>query len=511
MMELFKGRQQARITELVDVQVKAQIAEMIGRTSHLAVNRAALTPRNTTIDYTKVDYVFWDKFRRGKQAGYELGAWFAQPAAQIIQNWVLGDGPTFSIKSDTPRDPDNPHPAETALVEFMRDNGQLVADWYYDGLTLGDGYLVVNPDATLTPVQPSQIDLYPDPVLWRQINEVVINTDTGQAKIKDIYRPDQRIIEIVVNEVRNSQNVVTQQRTQQTAEFSNLIGRIPVIHFANEVQANELFGHPMFAHLLRLSAEYDDVETKSINGVKTMGNPVPVISGATDPETIRNQNATGTETWYNEDGALEERPAIEFQLLTMLILGEGAQFDFKSPGPFTQDTERMLGILFLQMLQHLQIPEWVWGGAVNSSMASVQAQTPAFHAHIKGRRKKFEATLLELANVWLAMKALTDPSLALGEGETLVVEWPELTAQDEKFEHQKAVDAYDRGVLTDETFLASTELVEDAQKEVGAAKEQAKERQDEFNQRLEQEANDQMAADRAQFGQDNEDDMEAAA
>lgn len=508
----FKGRREARINEMVDAQVKVQLAEMIGRTSHLAVNRAITQPRNTTIDYTKVDYYFWDRFRRGKERGYELGAWFAQPAAEIIQYWVLGGGPKICVKSDTPRDPKNPHPAETALADFMRENGDLISSWYYDGLTLGDGYLVVNPDATLTPVQPSQIDLYPDPVLWRQINEVVINTDTGQAKIKDTYRPDGRTIEIDYSEVRNSQKVVIQERKKETAEFSNLIERIPVVHFANEAEANELYGHPMYAALLTLAAEYHDVEMKSINGVKTMGNPVPVISGATDPESIRSQNATGTETWYNEDGVLEERPAIEFQLLTMLILGEGAQFDFKSPGAFTQDTERMLGILFLQMLQHLKIPEWVWGGAVNSSMASVQAQTPAFHAHIKGRRQKLEKALLELVTIWLAMKSLTDPSLTLAEGETLVVEWPELDAKDEALRWQKLTNMRELGDITSETYVAKSDEIEDAEEEVKKAKEQAKSEQDEFNERLDQEAANQMATDRAQFGQDNQDDdMEAAA
>lgn len=494
------NRRQRRAAAMRETIEKQVVSEMIGRGGLALLNRATWNTANVSVDYTRADYRFWDRLRNGMEDGYRIGGLHARPMAEIIAAYVLGTGPKGVVKSDTPRDPDNPHPIEAALADFWTDNSKLITDWYFDGLTLGDGFLVVNPDTSLTPVQPSQVDLINDAIEWRQINQLDIKTNTGKATLTDSYTPQQRTITIqasITPVLGGTLPALSPVSTEQTQTFPNLIGRIPVAHFAHRRGANELTGRPYYAGLLTLFAEYDDVIRKSLNGVKIMGNPIPVIEEAEDTAAVITQNATGTTTYTGEDGTEYERPTIELTQDDHIMVLAKAKFNFKSPGQFTQDTARMLELLFLQMLQHAKIPEWVWGGAVNSSMASVSAQTPAFHAHIESCRQQFAPFLLELFELWLAMKALTEPGLILAEDESLVIEWPELTTRDEKFSHQKALDAYDRGLLTDATTLDLMELVPDATAEVEAASEQKAQRQDEFDQRLE----DEMALERQRQGQ----------
>lgn len=491
-MNPLTNRRKQRVAEMRETIKQELVAEMIGRGGLATFNRATWNTTNVSVDYTRADYRFWDRLRNGMEEGYRIGGLHARPMAEIIAGYVLGTGPKMVIESETPRDPDTPHPIEAAWEEFWTAHSKLVYDWYYDGLTLGDGFLAVNPDTSLTPVNPSQVDLINDAIEWRQINQLDIKTNTGKATITDSYTPTQRTITIQ-NSVTPVLGGPSPTNTPQVTTFPNLIGRIPVAHFAHRRGANELTGRPYYAGLLTLFAEYDDVILKSLSGVKIMGNPIPVIEEATDSQAVIDQNATGTVTYKGEDGTEYERKAIELTQDNTIMVLSGAKFNFKSPGQFTQDTARMLELLFLQMLQHAKIPEWVWGGAVNSSMASVSAQTPAFHAHIESCREQFAPFLLELFELWLAMKALIEPDLALGDGESLMIEWPELTTRDEKFSHQKALDAYDRGLLTDQTTLELMELVPDAAAEVEAASEQKAQRQDEFDQRL----NDEMALERA--------------
>lgn len=441
------------------------------------------------VDYTKVDYYFYDRLRRGKQVGYQLGGLFVQPIAEIITAWVLGSGLEIEVKSDTPRAEDDKHPVEMAVNDMLKKERATLFQWIYDSLTLGDSYLVVNPDASLTPVMPSQVKLTTDAIEWRKVIETEIMTTTDKATITDRYSPTERTITINRSVPVSPYGLPPSpvNPSAETTTYTNLIGLNPVIHLPNDREANELTGHPIIEALLKLMAEYDDVVQKSLNGVKVMGNPMPTIEGSEDADGDLARLSTSDETFRDADGTEQTRPIVDFTQLSMVVVGKGGSFKFASPGQFTQDAGRMLEYLFLLMLQHTKIPEWVWGGAVASSKASVDAQTPAFYSMIEGRRAKLENTLLELITTWVAMQALTDPSLTLADDETVCLEWPELTSEDEKFNFEKANAAHDKGLITDVTFVKLADLVENAEMEVEQAKQQGQAGQDQFNQRLQTE------------------------
>jgi hypothetical protein len=466
---------------------KQPVGELIGRTSYVT-RTDALYPSQGSVDWTVPDYKFWDRLRRGKQDNYRIGGLFASPIGRIMSAWVLGDNLKII-------DGDN-ETVNAALADFVKDNKTKLSSWNYDGYTLGDGYTVVNPDGTLTHISPDQVYIETNPLDYREVVSYTITTviNTPINFVRDLMNPnfgqmmvDGRSDVTITDRYYADKRIVTVKRgyDEETQEYANPTGLFPVIHFPNQRDANAVQGHPIVEKLLYLFSRYDNVINKALDAVELMGNPIPVAEGLEDPLQSQKANETSTETVHLADGTTESRSVIDFDRLTMLWLGKGANFKFAAPGSFTGDSGRMLEFLFLIMLQVTLIPEHVWGGAISSSKASVDAQLPSFAKAVGYWRQCFEPFLLQLAQTWLAWRALVDPSLTVKN--ELSIEWDDIIPMDEKLTILKVRQAVLDGLLTDETELRILDLVDNPADEVENASMQAQEKQAAFNDRVDKE------------------------
>jgi hypothetical protein len=454
-----------------------QISELIGRVFYQVRYQP---PQRITVDYTEPDYEFWDKLRYGKQYGYEIGGLFARPITEIIAAWVMGDGFT----ADTENDDTN-----QAIEDFLAKYLQLLIEVYQDSLALGNSYLVINADGTLTLVPAAMVDIETNPLNFRELTKVTIKTldQENGVTIEDEYTATQRTIRVRQSSSRDrTRNQVSREQT-----FPNTIGRIPVIHFANDRTANEALGRPYFEPLLTLFAEYDDVIRKGLDGVKIMGNPIPVVSGVQDAGSVQADFNQYSQTHDDHRGVSQNNDVAE--LSPTEIFFTSGSFDFKAPGNFTPNTTDMLKKLFQVMLQHSQIPEWAWGGAISSSMASVQAQMPAFVKFINGRRRKIEQNLKEVLEIYLAVIAQFTPGIVLPDN--LKLEWSELVPDDKDIQLKWVQFLRADGSMTRETALRLSDTVENVSDEVANA--QAEHEADEAKAQANIEAElDRMMADR---------------
>lgn len=465
--------------------------EIIGRYTAGEVDlwtvRTVVAPK--TIDETKPDYEFWDKFRRGKALGYKIGALFAKPITDILSSWEMGQGFVAKLEQDkeTGESTEAPDYTNAELADFLNKNHALMVDVEKDKLALGDQYVIVNPDATLSVAPPNTVAVSRDPLDYRRITAYTITTKANGYTIEDQYRADGRIVTIS----KGSEKMV--QR------FENLIGEIPVIHFANEKSSNECYGHPVYEALLPLFEEYDDVTYKMIDGVKLMGNPVPSIEGLEDLTQVENLNQTQDDDEYTDkDGNDETRKTLRFDKNPLFLIGKGGSLNFKGPqAGFTGDAKTALGLKFLMMLDHTRIPEYLWGGAIASSMASAETQEPPFVSYIQERQKGMEDSILQLLRVWLLTKQLVDPQITIGD---LIINWLPVKPESTDTMIKKVEVAKQHSLITDETALEKLDLVDDAQAEVEAAQEAAKKAQDEFQRQLGEEL--------ARANRDGQDDAE---
>ncbi|MFA4972964.1 MAG: hypothetical protein WC683_10140 [bacterium] len=442
------------------------VSDIIGRTASTFETLNLYTYR-TSVDWTKADHRFWDRLRWGHERGYELGGLHAQAINRITASWVLGAGVDAELDTET----ESPAADYTndLLRRFFSVYLNLMLTTYEDSLGLGDSFLIVNQsDASLTMVPPDLVTIQTDPIDYRQVIAYQIDSQPATGvMVRDIYTAEKRDLTITIgNEVSNF-------------VFPNLIGRIPVVHFANDRAANEIWGRPQVSALLALFGEYNDVIEKALGGVKRMSNPVATFEGVDNPQQVLKANSTRTEDYTDPDGDTQTYYVIDWARQAVIAVGGNGSFNFKGPSPFTDDARRMLEILFLLMLQRSQIPEWVWGGAIASSKASVDAQLPAFVHFVEGRRHMLsgraaddilgvtaEGGLYSLADIWLRTRALTDPQVMLAP---IHLAFPPITEEDLELRLKQVQFAYQENLLQRATTLGLLDLVENPEAEAAKA------------------------------------------
>lgn len=458
-----------------DTDVRKLVSEMINRVAAIVRIPSAIR----SVDNTTPDYAWWDRLVRGKQAGYELGGLFAQPIAETLADWDLGKGFTATTDNDE---------VDELLADFLEDTLQDIIDADESSMKLGDAYLVVNVDGTLTPVSPDLVEIKTADLDYRRVIGYKITTKLEKATITDEYGLDKRTI--TIESPSQMLDGIAIPGGKRVLEFDNLIGRLPVIHFADGKGVNETHGHPIFEALRKLFAWYHDVLDAALEGVQKMGRPTPTVNGLEDVAATINANKTGEETVLNADGTTSRIPVIDLGKVSMFFTGKGGKFEYASPGQFFADTSSALKKLFYIMLEHIRIPEWVWGGAVASSKASVDAQTPAWIRKIEGRQRRLKRPLQELLEVWLATAALVMPVPA---GLRVKISYPDLYNRDENLSMNWLKLAMEGGLLTDVTALTYINrylnVVEDVEAEIEAAKKEGEEKQAAFDARVDEELN----------------------
>ena len=174
---------------------------------------------------------------------------------------------------------------------------------------------------------------------------------------------------------------------------------------------------------------------------------------------------------------------IDLNDLEMFSVEGDGTLKFIQPDTFSADAVAMLKKLFMLMLEHTSIPEWVWGGAVKSSKASVDAQAPAFVLQIMMRRLAGEEWLLDLVDIWLRTQSLFTPITIPND---ISLQWEPVLEEDQTLLTAKVNAAFDRGVLTQVSYLRLLHIVDDPEAEIERAQEEADARREEFEARLEQ-------------------------
>ena len=449
----------SRIRNSFDSKVKEPIQEIIGRVGyHMHVKYA----QRVMVDYTQVDAEYWDNLRRGKKAGFEIGGLFAKPIVEIITSWVLGDSFTVSTGDEN---------TDSKLSEFIGDNLLTFITTHEDMLALGNSYIVINADGSLTLVPTSQVDIVANEENHKLIDKATITTQDTELGIEivDEYTATERkriVKRTRANKLYSKHSESSNRISEET--YPNLIGRVPVVHWANDRSANEVFGHPIYEALLTLFAEYDDVIRKGIDGVKLMSNPTPTFEKLENPQAAQANERSYTDNYTNAKGVRSNEDISEFS--PQDVIYTSGEFSYKSPGNFTPNTVAMLKKLFQVMLQHTQVPEWVWGGAISSSNASVDAQLPAFARFISLRRLKVQEPLREIIQIWLLVQALFTPNIVTDA--RISFEWSNLIPENEDARLKWTQYLDGKGYIQKTTAVKISGLVDDAEAEVGLAQQE---------------------------------------
>jgi len=448
-------------------QRSTSISEQIGRYS-VSVYQPSRYMALKTVDDTIPDYQYWDEFRNGRKAGYRLSSLLARRIEHIFAGWTLGRGVTISLAEagnpDSETDPRNY--TDELLVDFLNRNHSLLLNTEQDKLGLGDQYIIVNMDGSLSIPSPDTVTVERDPLDYRTVTAYVVTTKLDEYEITDRYTLDGRTVTI-----KKGVQVVSVQ------QYQNLIGRIPVIHLANEMSGNEVYGRSIHFRLLAFYDKYDDVIYKQIDGARLLGNPMLVFTGLKNVTGVQNANQPATtSTYYDTDGNLVDEQQLNVNVNSVFLLGEDGDAKMVAPPTgFTADTQQALKTLFmLGMYEACGIPEFIWGNELSGAHATTDVQMTQWVRDIEARQKQDDVWLLELCEIWLLTVAVTDPQVVVDK---LQAEWPKLLDEDKKTQLEYINAAYDRGLLPGEEWLALSELTDDPVSTYKKAQEQFQERQ----------------------------------
>lgn len=436
-----RGRRQitVKMPDGTVVRGKAKsVKELIGQTSAWVYRRRIYPGTAPLRDRTRVSYDFWDKARRGKATGLEISGLLIKPVASKIAAWAMGDPPTFTMDSE---------PGREAVNKWWRENHATLVQGYEDSMGLGDAYLVINPDLTVTIITPDVVerivspDDYSETIGWKITERWPHPVNPAQTMtIEDEYYADVRIRRITTS---NSAKV-------KTLEYPNLIGRIPVVQIANNRGINQTNGVSECEALTESLHEYGAIIEAALDGNKRQGRPTPTVEFKDVDALDKFFTEYGTtQTQELADGTTEQYTEIDFNSdNVMAIVGS---FKYAQPGSFAGDTRILLEMLYYLYLEHTEIPEFVMGSAISSSRASAETQMPVWARFIDKKRGLASEWVIEVVQIVQAYMALgIEPGVVV---EDIDVEWQPLTGEDGKLTLEGLRLAMAEGVIDKETFL----------------------------------------------------------
>jgi hypothetical protein len=470
-----------------DIGASDTVKEIIGRNFTVTVPYGRGMSRYS-IDRYRPDYKFWDELRHCRAAGYEVSGLFCQAIAEKLAAYVFGAKPTFSLVENPADENDSINHTNRVIDRFLNRNHSVLLTMLTDLYALGDQFVIVGMDGNIYIPSPDTVAVEHDPFNHRKMTKVTVVTRIPGIEVEDIYTAQRRTLRI------RRANGQTEERV-----YPNLIGVMPVVHFANDVRANELFGRPVYEPMLPLLQNYNDILFKEMDGVKLMGNPIPAFENLDNiEETIRANSVPEGETYIDKDGNEVKRTEIAFDTLGAVFVGKGGAFNFKSPQVgFTEDIRSVLHQLFLLVCTYTHIPEFMWGGAIQSSKASTETQLPPFVRYIDMRRNMFDGDrlrggMLKLLEIYLRVQRLVDPRIVISDVRSV---YPKVAIEDDQIKLQKTIYARGIGALNKQRTLSLLDLVPDPQRAVQeAAQEVPTEVDPEAMKKINQAANQNMDA-----------------
>lgn len=381
-----------RITEYISAAY-VDITRHLDRTLNLYTRRSGLRSYKPTKNWGRPDYPFWRRVYFGRVEGLQISGLFVRPIVNKIAAWVLGRSPDFMSTSKR---------VQTELSKWWDKNHADIIAAYAVSLLEGDCFFVINADLTITIVPAEAVNPIVDSsnyslrIGWK-IVQVFPHPDNSAQKmtVTDEYYIDRRIHTEEFSDGRKRVNI-----------YPNLIGMIPVIHIANFPMAGEEFGHPEVEALIEIFLRYGQTLDAAIEGNILQGRPTPVLAfnSVTDLNAFWRRYGR-KETTRSSDGTVQEIETLSVDMSDLLTISN-ADFNYRSPGPFAEDTERLLGLMFYLILEHIELPEFVLGNAIEGSKASAETQMPIFEVFIRMRQKtcaKWILPTLEIVNRYISL------------------------------------------------------------------------------------------------------------
>lgn len=443
------------------------------------------------VDYARNDY---DLFRaiyhasriNNKGREYLLAAALGKPIINITTGFVVGKG--FNIEIDNPTKDERIAEAEDRINSWLEENMADLYDVIKFHFRDGDGYLYIDDFGQLDLLDAKTVTVQLDPVSSQVIGYDVretadeLNPNSGQ-KITYIYlrqyRLDSvRILRWAESDSQENATIVFRQEFRREAgnQFSELVQRrLPIVHFANEKEARQVYGNSEYQNLLTIFKNYHAVLANSTKGVIYNGTPIPVLKGVSDPAKL------AVNTKDPDDTSEDSGKKLEWNQDTVLYLtGDGADAKFLQVSGLMDDAAKLLEIYFFLFVQGSETPEFAFGAAVSSSKASTETQMPVLVKKVERKQRRLTGAIQELVQLYIERNALLSDPLFINlsrQAPKIRVNFPNVAEEDKQLTLEAVQWAVENSIMTAETALrlVAGDMVKDVKEEIKNAAAEATE------------------------------------
>lgn len=468
-----------------------RVSEIIGRNEPVksfvkAILTISILPQSPTVDVSRVDYTLaravfhaseladpTTNKKKGKQ--FILGAHFAKPIVNASAAFTIGKLPTVIA--------DEKFNDELEVInQFFKDNKSgmfyIVRNCFRDG----DVFLRVGKDLKLTRVPPWTVEKVIDPVTAELIGYDITNfveTDNGT---KDKYVEELRKTSPFRRVLLYKDNGTNSKELTEFTEKGNgkeTERRLPIVHFPNELEDDQVYGTTEYQNLYTLFANYHAVLENAVKNNIYNSTAMPYLTGVDNIEDFLRTHGDKDE----ETGEYK----LNWDPKKFFIGGSGFEAKVVQAVQNANDADKLLNLFFWGIIQASETPEFVMGTAVSSSKASVEEQTPVMVKKAERKQLMLTDPLLEFVDTFVFYKGLLDNEFkGLSENTDFEpkINWPDIVGEDQRLNLDIVKALMEQGVITDKTaavLLGLEGKVDDLDKEIKDAQSEKEEKAKRFN------------------------------
>jgi len=372
-----------------------------------------------TLDSSRVDYPLARQLYRNTHDRYKLGGAFARPVINTTAGFM--GVPAFS----------HPDPeAKAALADVAgRWAGRMLR---INRNTLRDGDCFARIAYTPHPYSPAkkQWELLLIPPEWVL---PILDPMTGRIASVVIRRPvritdanGSETASYTITETIDAAKVSIEVAGQapeavraQAGVRDNPWGFVPIIHFKNEAEENQLYGASDLEPIEPFMRAYHDTMLHAIQGSKLFSTP-RVKFKVKNIDKFMRDNFTADEL---------RNKAIRFANKEIYFVADGEDVAFISADSGAAGAATLLELIYCNIVDVSETPEFAFGTAVASSKASVSEQMVPLARKVERKRGQFSEHYGNLASMFLAMWEKVE-ARSLDEYQ-VDVKWPEVSERDD--------------------------------------------------------------------------------
>ncbi len=377
------------------------------------------------LDTSKVDYEKTKGLYYNTEKDYKLGAAFAKPVIDIMVGFC-GLPAVTSVDEN----------AQAFLNDYIEENGSrftsIIKNFFRDGDVYVRMYNLKEEDEALYPEKYASIKNYLIAPAWvttvkdkDDVEEYIIKTpikyQDEEGKTID-YTVIETITPTTIKKMYKGTNIPAGKVDE---EYSNEWGFIPIVHFKNSEEADEVNGRSELENIEPFMRAYHDILLQSMQANKL--HSVPKIK-------LKLENIAGflkrnfTET---ELAAAKNGGHLKFQK-DIYLLNTDEDMGFVEVKSATGDSKALLKLLFYCIVDASQTPEFAFGTAVSSSKASVGEQLVPLERKINMKRKTLEVYFQQMFRILLAMSKKTNTDVAGVKDYRVKFIWDDVSPKNEE-------------------------------------------------------------------------------